>query len=135
MLKVIFLTYVKKKKLENVVIKEKPDYIFHLAAQSIVYKSILNPRFNWETNVMGLFNLLEAINKMKKKCCAVIITSDKCYKNLEIKRGYKEDDVLGGIDPIVLLKHLLKFYFIPIIKPLLKIKKRISGYALQEQGM
>ena len=56
-----------KKKLENVVIKEKPDYIFHLAAQSIVYKSILNPRFNWETNVMGLFNLLEAINKMKKK--------------------------------------------------------------------
>ena len=57
------------------------------------------------------------------------------YKNLEIKRGYKEDDVLGGIDPIVPLKHLLKFYFIPIIKPLLKIKKRILGYALQEQGM
>ena len=78
-----------QKKLENVVIKEKPDYIFHLAAQSIVYKSILNPRFNWETNVMGLFNLLEAINKIKK-CCAVIITSDKCYKNLEIKRDIKK---------------------------------------------
>ena len=35
----------------------------------------------------------------KKNCVAVLITSDKSYKNLEIKRGYKENDVLGGKDP------------------------------------
>jgi len=35
----------------------------------------------------------------KKKCNAVIITSDKSYKNLEIKRGYHENDLLGGKDP------------------------------------
>ena len=29
----------------------------------------------------------------------VIITSDKSYKNLELKRGYKENDILGGKDP------------------------------------
>ena len=88
-----------KKKLEKVILKEKPDFFFHLAAQSLVYKSILNPLFNWETNVMGLFNTLEALNKLKNNCIAIIITSDKCYKNLELNRGYKETDILGGVDP------------------------------------
>jgi CDP-glucose 4,6-dehydratase len=88
-----------KIKIQNVILKEQPDFIFHLAAQSLVYKSVLNPRFNWETNVIGLLNLLESISKLKKKCYGIIITSDKCYKNLEQNKGYKETDVLGGIDP------------------------------------
>ena len=88
-----------KKKIEKLILKERPDFLFHLAAQSLVYKSILNPFFNWETNVMGMLNILEALNKLKNKCTAVIITSDKCYKNLEQKKGYKETDILGGIDP------------------------------------
>ena len=88
-----------KIKLQKVILREQPDYIFHLAAQSLVYKSVLNPKFNWETNVIGLLNLLESILKLKKKCYAIIITSDKCYKNLEQKKGYKETDILGGIDP------------------------------------
>ena len=53
--------------VQSVFLKSKPDYIFHLAAQSLVYKSIINPRFNWETNVIGLLNLLESISKLKKK--------------------------------------------------------------------
>ena len=88
-----------KVKLQKVILSEQPDYIFHLAAQSLVYKSILNPKFNWETNVVGLLNLLESILKLNKKCYAIIITSDKCYKNLEQKKGYKETDILGGVDP------------------------------------
>ena len=64
-----------------------------------MYKSILNPKFTWETNVIGLLNVLEALNKLKKKCTGVIVTSDKCYKNVEQKKGYKESDVLGGVDP------------------------------------
>ena len=44
-------------------------------------------------------NLLEALRGYKKKCTVVLITSDKSYKNLEIKRGYKENDLLGGHDP------------------------------------
>ena len=43
--------------------------------------------------------LLETIRKQKKSCLCIIITSDKCYQNLEKIKGYKEDDVLGGIDP------------------------------------
>ena len=44
-------------------------------------------------------NVLEALRGYNKKCCVVLIISDKSYKNLEIKRGYKEDDLLGGYDP------------------------------------
>jgi CDP-glucose 4,6-dehydratase len=39
------------------------------------------------------------LNKLKNKCVGVIITSDKCYKNVEQKKGYKETDILGGVDP------------------------------------
>ena len=88
-----------KNKIQKVILKEKPDFFFHLAAQSLVSKSILNPLFNWETNVIGLFNVLESLNKLKNKCTAIIITSDKCYKNLEQNKGYKETDILGGVDP------------------------------------
>jgi CDP-glucose 4,6-dehydratase len=48
---------------------------------------------------MGTINLLESLRQLKKKCVAVIITSDKSYENLEIKRGYSEYDRLGGKDP------------------------------------
>ena len=78
-----------KKKLEKCSYQRKARLYFSPSSSIHCFKSILNPRFNWETNVMGLFNLLEAINKIKK-CCAVIITSDKCYKNLEIKGDIKK---------------------------------------------
>ena len=42
---------------------------------------------------------MECLRSLKNNCIAIIITSDKSYKNLEIRRGYKEDDILGGIDP------------------------------------
>ena len=63
----------------------KPDYIFHLAAQSLVKTSISKPVETWETNLIGTLNLL-ALRKLKKKCNVVIITSDKCYKNTEKKQ-------------------------------------------------
>ena len=43
--------------------------------------------------------MLESLRKLKKKTYVVIITSDKSYKNIEISRGYKETDILGGKDP------------------------------------
>jgi CDP-glucose 4,6-dehydratase len=77
----------------------KPDYIFHLAAEAIVKKAYKNPKLTWETNTLGTVNLLESICQLKKKIIVVIITSDKVYKNLEISRGYHENDILGGFDP------------------------------------
>ena len=85
--------------LKKIFKKYQPDYVFHLAAQSIVKKSYSDPIYTWETNTIGTLNVLESLKEVKKKCIAVLITSDKSYKNLEIKRGYNENDILGGKDP------------------------------------
>ena len=85
--------------LKKIFKKNQPDYIFHLAAQSLVSKSYSDPNYTWETNTIGTLNILQSLREIKKKCVAVLITSDKSYKNLEIKRGYKENDILGGKDP------------------------------------
>ena len=78
---------------------QQPDFIFHLAAQSLVKKSYKDPLKTWSTNTFGTINILESLRLIKKKCIVVLITSDKAYENLEIKRGYKENDRLGGKDP------------------------------------
>lgn len=85
--------------LKKVFIKYKPDYIFHLAAQPIVNKAYFDPKLTFETNVLGTVNMLECMRKFLSESIAVIITSDKCYKNMEWRRGYRETDRLGGKDP------------------------------------
>ena len=77
----------------------KPDYIFHLAAQPLVSESFKDPIYTFKTNTIGTANILESVRQLKNKCIVVMITSDKSYDNLEIKRGYHEDDKLGGSDP------------------------------------
>ena len=86
-------------KLQKTIVKFKPDFIFHLAAQPLVNISYKNPLITWQTNLIGTINLLESIKLLKKRCVCVIVTSDKCYRNYELKRGYKESDELGGYDP------------------------------------
>ncbi|ABE55935.1 NAD-dependent epimerase/dehydratase [Shewanella denitrificans OS217] len=76
----------------------KPDFLFHLAAQPIVSLSYSNPLETISTNVMGTANVLEVLRKFTHKCYAVIITSDKCYENVEWVWGYKETDAVGGRD-------------------------------------
>ena len=89
-----------EKKISSIFQKEKPDYVFHLAAQSLVPTSVLRPGETWSTNVIGTFNVLNALRlKKKAKCTGIIITSDKCYKNTENLYGYSENDILGGEDP------------------------------------
>ena len=77
----------------------KPDFIFHLAAQAIVSKSYDDPLFTFRTNIIGTTNILDSLRFIKNECIAIIITSDKSYDNIEISRGYNEDDKLGGADP------------------------------------
>lgn len=86
-------------RLKNIINKEKPDFIFHLAAQSLVKKSYINPSVTWTTNLNGTLNLLNILKEYKSKCTTVFITSDKVYKNLETKIPYNEKSELGGLDP------------------------------------
>lgn len=76
----------------------KPDFLFHLAAQAIVSTSYSDPLDTISTNVMGTANVLEALRTLEHRCNAVIITSDKCYENVEWVWGYKETDSVGGRD-------------------------------------
>ena len=81
------------------IIKEvKPDFVFHLAAQPLVSISYTDPIETISTNVLGTANVLEALRESNHNCVSIIITSDKCYDNVEWVWGYKENDVLGGKD-------------------------------------
>jgi len=115
----------KFEKLNKIITKIKPDFIFHFAAQSLVGNSFKNPIYNFETNFNGTLNLLEVLRLSKFKCISVIITSDKSYKNLEIKRGYTENDILGGDDPYSASKASAEFVINSYFKSFLKNKKNL----------
>ena len=108
-----------KEKIESIFVETKPDFVFHLAAQALVRKSYDAPIETWETNLIGTLHILEALRKIKNKCSAVIITSDKCYDNVEWIWGYRETDALGGADPysaskgaaeLVIKSHIKSFF-------------------------
>ncbi len=113
-------------KIKKLFVNFKPDFVFHLAAQSLVKKSYKDPIETYKTNTIGTLNILESLRLIKKKCVAVIITSDKSYKNLEIKRGYKENDLLGGIDPYSSSKASAELVIQTYVKSFFKIKKNIT---------
>lgn len=77
----------------------KPDFVFHLAAQPLVRRAYRAPLETFETNMLGTAIVLEALRQLERPCTAVIITSDKCYDNVEWLWGYRETDRLGGKDP------------------------------------
>lgn len=85
--------------LQTWVQKIQPDYIFHLAAQSLVRLSYEQPLETYEINVLGTANLLDALRTANWHCGVVAVTSDKCYENREWTYAYREDDPLGGHDP------------------------------------
>jgi CDP-glucose 4,6-dehydratase len=86
-------------RITDVVKQHNPEIIIHMAAQSLVHKSYDQPLETFSTNIMGTVNLLEAIRNTSKKCVIINVTSDKCYENQELSRGYKENDPMGGYDP------------------------------------
>jgi len=89
----------KIKQVHDLIDTYEPDFIFHLAAQSIVKTSYQDPLNTFETNALGTVNLLESLRKINPNLIAVLITSDKSYQNVEKLEGYKEEDKLGGSDP------------------------------------
>ncbi len=85
--------------VKKIVADVQPDFIFHLAAQSIVKKSLESPLNTLTTNLLGHAHLLEAVRESGQPCVMVMVTSDKCYDNREQTEGYIEADSLGADDP------------------------------------
>ena len=86
-------------RLTALISAEKPDVVFHLAAQPLVRQSYQEPLETFTTNVTGTANVLEAMRLSKCVKAAVMITTDKVYENREWIYGYRESDPLGGHDP------------------------------------
>jgi len=85
--------------LRRAVQEAQPEIILHLAAQVIVKDCFDNPRYAYETNIMGTVNLFEAVRQCPSVKSVVIVTTDKVYENKGDGAVYAETDPLGGIDP------------------------------------
>lgn len=87
-------------KLKSAFDKYQPEIVLHLAAQPIVRDSYKEPRYTYETNVMGTVNVLECIRITPSVKSFLNVTTDKVYFNDDIpNHPFKEDEPLDGYDP------------------------------------
>ena len=85
--------------LKSFVDKTGPEIVIHMAAQSLVRRSYVDPVGTYDTNIMGTVNLLEAVRNIGSVRVVIIVTSDKCYNIDDRPHGYREDEPMGGYDP------------------------------------
>jgi CDP-glucose 4,6-dehydratase len=85
--------------LKGEMVRFQPDFVFHLAAQSLVRRSYEYPVDTFGANVMGTVHVLEAMRGLEQPCIGIMITTDKVYENNEQGIAFKEEDKLGGYDP------------------------------------
>ena len=85
--------------LKSVFDEAQPEIVLHLAAQPIVRDSYNDPRYTYETNVMGTVNICECVRKSKTVKSFLNVTTDKVYLNKEWNWGYRENEELDGYDP------------------------------------
>ena len=115
-----------KDKLKEFINSIQPDFIFHLAAQALVSISYKYPAETIITNAIGTLNLLEILKNFDKEITVILITSDKCYENIETFYGYKETDNLGGKDPYSASKACAEIIANSYIRSILYAKKNIN---------
>lgn len=110
-----------RKKVLDIFKKCKPSYIIHLAAQALVEEAYRNPFDNFQTNIMGTVNILDASRMMDNIRGIIVASSDKAYGKTE--KVYKEDSPLSGDHPYdvskscedLIAQSYYKTYNIPII--------------------
>lgn len=85
--------------VEAAFVEAQPDVVLHMAAQALVHASYDDPVSTFETNVIGLVNVLEAARRSHGLRAIVNVTSDKCYENTEQVWAYRETEPMGGADP------------------------------------
>ena len=109
--------------IKNIFEKFNPSIIFNLAAETHVDRSIDGPKKFIESNILGVFNLLEAIRDYKKKIKLIHVSTDEVYG--DIKKNYKseEEDRYNPSSPYsaskasgdLLIKSYIRTYKIPAI--------------------
>ena len=117
--------------LNKKIINFQPDYVFHLAAQALVHYSYANPFETYSVNVMGSLNLLDAVKNTSSIRSLIYVTSDKCYENIEINRGYHEEDTLGGQDPYSSSKAAAEILFSSYYRSFLSDKNSLGAASVR----
>jgi CDP-glucose 4,6-dehydratase len=107
--------------------EHEPEFVFHLAAQSLVRPSYDDPKETFDVNVGGTVNVIENCRRSKSLKIAVIATSDKCYRNKEWAWGYRENDELGGHDPYSASKACAELVADSYRRAFLDLPGRVSG--------
>lgn len=85
--------------VEIAIQESKPDYVFHLAAQAFVPRSLKYPSESITTNIVGTANILLASLSLDSVQGVTIATTDKVYQNIGNHEPFKETDMLGSKDP------------------------------------
>ncbi|MFN3193534.1 MAG: CDP-glucose 4,6-dehydratase [Aureliella sp.] len=87
--------------MQSAILETQPDYVLHMAAQTVVKAGYDRPKETFDVNVMGTASVLDAVAALDKPCSVVCITSDKCYANDEGdgKRAFVESDPMGEFEP------------------------------------
>jgi len=94
-----FIDITNFEKIKAFINQINPEIVFHLAAQAYVDESINNPLRTYQTNILGLANILECVRASNTIRSVVVVTSDKCYENNGDGTAYKEGAPLGAADP------------------------------------
>lgn len=79
--------------------RERPEIVFHLAAQPLVRESYARPLETFESNIRGLWTILSEMSRVVGIRAIVVVTTDKCYLNTDEGTAFAEDHPLGGFDP------------------------------------
>ena len=120
-------------KTNKLINKVKPEIIFHLAAQPLVYDSFVKPMYTFEVNYRGTLNVLEASKRCKSVKSIICVTTDKVYENFNTKKKFKETDKLGGKDPYSLSKASCEL-IIKSYREIFKSTKRNCGISSVRAG-
>ncbi len=118
-------------KLKDFIKKIRPEIVFHLSAQALVKNSYKDPHTTFSTNAMGTLNILDILKDTEFVKSIVIVTSDKCYKNLEKKMGYSELDEIGGLDPYSASKASAENIFYSYYNSYFKKKKTVGAASVR----
>ncbi len=120
-------------KLEAFIKKNKPSIIFHLAAQPLIIKSYEDPYLTFTVNFLGSTNIMECSRKYKFIKSVILVTTDKVYESSGKTIGFKETDLLGGIDPYSASKSSTELMVRAYRESFFK-KKKISGVSSVRAG-
>ncbi|MCI2056195.1 MAG: CDP-glucose 4,6-dehydratase [Oscillibacter sp.] len=114
-------------KLHAAMQEAQPEIVLHLAAQAIVNDCFQNPRYAYESNVMGTVNLLEAVRACPSVKSVMVVTTDKVYENKGDGALYVETDPLGGVDPYSSSKTCMEYITDTYKRSYLQTPERMVG--------